>query len=223
MEQMEGVDLANIGIIKSSASPELLKILGDEITKIQSDFSKAVPKNKTLAGNVLHEYELFDSHHALEQKTREMSMMHQELYGKNYNAGMNTHTSILGKENKVDLRLKSAWVNFQQKGEFNPMHNHTGMYSFVLWYKVPYYTKFEEAAGPGRKSNNNLAGKFQFAFTNILGNVTGADIPVDKLWEGQILLFPSALMHSVYPFYTSNDYRISISGNLFVESKNVIK
>lgn len=222
---MEKVDLANIGIIKSSASPELLKIIGDEIAKIQSDFSKAVPKNKTLAGNILHEYELFDSRTALEQKTREMAMMHQEQYGRNYSAGMDTHTTILDKENqsKVDLKLKSAWVNFQQKGEFNPMHNHTGMYSFVLWYKIPYYLKFEEAAGPGRKSNNNLAGKFQFSYTDVLGNISGASIPVDKLWEGQILLFPSALMHTVYPFYTSNDYRISISGNLFVELKNVIK
>jgi hypothetical protein len=222
---MEKVDLANIGIIKSSASPELLKILGEEIAKIQSDFSKAVPKNKTLAGNILHEYELLDSCNALEQKAREMAMMHQEVYGKNYSASMGTHTTILdtANEGKIDLKLKSAWVNFQQKGEFNPMHNHTGMYSFVLWYKIPYYLKFEEAAGPGRKSNNNLAGKFQFSYSDVLGHISGAVIPVDKLWEGQILLFPSALMHTVYPFYASNEYRISVSGNLFVELKNASK
>jgi hypothetical protein len=71
-------------------------------------------------------------------------------------------------------------------------------------------------AGPGRKSRNKLSGKFQFHYTNILGNITGITLPIDNKWEGQILLFPSLLNHSVYPFYSSDDYRISIAGNLFL-------
>ena len=39
-------------------------------------------------------------------------------------------------------------------------------------------------------------------------------LPIDKAWEGTMILFPSSLNHNVYPFYTSDDYRISISGNL---------
>ena len=159
----------------------------------------------------------------LEEKLREMAMMHQEVYGKSYNAGLNTHTTILDKKSNVDLRLESAWVNFQKKGEFNPMHNHTGMYSFVLWYKIPYFSSIEEKASPGRKSNNNLAGKFEFIYSNILGSVTGAMIDVDRQWEGQILLFPSMLNHTVYPFYSSDEYRISIAGNLFIKPKYEFK
>jgi hypothetical protein len=213
---MEKIDLTNIGIIKSQASPELLSIVGAEISKIQSDFSKGVPKNKTLAGNILHEYELFDCHDALEIKTREMAMMHQEEYGKSYTTGLNAHNTLLEKGKIPSLKLNSVWVNFQQKGEFNPLHNHTGLYSFVLWYKVPYYENIEATASPGRRSKNNLAGKFEFQYTNILGNITGIQIPVDKQWEGQMLLFPSLLNHQVYPFFSSNDYRISVSGNLFL-------
>ena len=213
---MESINLSNIGIIRSTASPELMAIVGAEISKIQSDFSKAVAKNQTLAGNILHEYELFDSCPALEIKTREMAQMHQEAYGENYTTGLNAHTNILEDGKKPNLKLNSAWVNFQQKGEFNPLHNHTGLYSFVLWYKIPYYLNIEEMAGPGRKSKNQLSGKFQFHYTNILGNITGEALPIDKQWEGQILLFPSLLSHSVYPFYSSNDYRISIAGNLFL-------
>jgi hypothetical protein len=213
---MESINLSNIGIIRSTASPELMAKVGAEVSKIQSDFSKAVAKNQTLAGNILHEYELFDSCPALEIKTREMAQMHQEAYGENYTTGLNAHTNILEDGKKPNLKLNSAWVNFQQKGEFNPLHNHTGLYSFVLWYKIPYYLNIEEMAGPGRKSKNQLSGKFQFHYTNILGNITGAALPIDKQWEGQILLFPSLLSHSVYPFYSSNDYRISIAGNLFL-------
>jgi hypothetical protein len=37
---------------------------------------------------------------------------------------------------------------------------------------------------------------------------------VDKEWEGKIALFPAKLNHLVYPFYTSDEPRISISGNI---------
>jgi len=216
---METINFSNIGIVRSTASSELLAIVGAEVSKIQSDFSKAVPKNKTLAGNILHEYELTDCCSALEIKTREMAMLHQEAYSDNYTTGLNAHTNILEDGKIPKLKLKSAWVNFQQKGEFNPLHNHTGLYSFVLWYKIPYYSNIEQNAGPGRKSKNQLSGKFQFHYTDILGNITGTALSIDKQWEGQILLFPSLLNHSVYPFYSSNDYRISIAGNLFLVSE----
>jgi hypothetical protein len=217
---METINLSNIGIVKSRASPELLAIVGAEVSKIQSDFSKAVAKNQTLAGNILHEYQLLDCCPALEKKTREKAMLHQETYRDNYTTGVNAHTTILEKGKIPKLKLNSAWVNFQQKGEFNPIHNHTGLYSFVLWYKIPYYSNIEEKAGPGRKSKNQVSGMFQFHYTDILGNITGAGLPIDKKWEGQMLLFPSLLNHSVYPFYSSNDYRISIAGNLFLVSED---
>ena len=44
--------------------------------------------------------------------------------------------------------------------------------------------------------------------------MNNSPIPVEKGWEGKLVMFPSLLMHSVTPFRTSDDYRISISGNL---------
>ena len=32
--------------------------------------------------------------------------------------------------------------------------------------------------------------------------------------EKKIIMFPAGLNHVVYPFYTSDDYRITISGNV---------
>ena len=101
---MERVDLSNIGIIKSQASPELMKIVGDEVFKIQSDFSKATARNHTLAGNIIHEYQLFDCVTALENKTKEMAMMHQECYGQSYSTGLMAHTTIPNKNNKPNLK-----------------------------------------------------------------------------------------------------------------------
>lgn len=48
----------------------------------------------------------------------------------------------------------------------------------------------------------------------MFGEIREVEFPVDKLYEGQIFLFPSCLQHMVYPFTSSDDYRISISGNL---------
>lgn len=213
---MQAIDLPNIGVIMAEASPELMSAVGAEVEKIQADFSKAVPNNKTLVGNIVNEYLLFDCRNAIETKVREMAMLHQETYGKSYNVGLGSHVTEQDKSKKIDLKLGNVWVNFQKKHEFNPIHNHTGMYSFVLWYKVPYYANIEEHAGPGRKSNSNRAGKFEFNYTNILGNITGSVIDVDKNYEGKICLFPALLNHTVYPFFSSNEYRISVAGNLFL-------
>jgi hypothetical protein len=48
--------------------------------------------------------------------------------------------------------LSGLWVNFQKKGEFQPIHNHSGMFSFVIWMDIPYHSK-DEAKLPFAKSN----------------------------------------------------------------------
>ena len=59
-----------------------------------------------------------------------------------------------------------------------------------------------------------LASTFQFVYTQILGKVVNFPLFVENGWEGRIVMFPSKLLHIVYPFQTSDDYRISIAGNL---------
>ena len=49
---------------------------------------------------------------------------------------------------------------------------------------------------------------------NQLGNITSHAVPADNEWEGKMALFPAQLNHQVYPFYTSDEYEISISGNV---------
>jgi len=75
----------------------------------------------------------------------------------------------------------------------------------------------EELSLPNCKNSNApLNSLFEFIFTDFLGRIVSNKINVDKSYEGTIIMFPSALNHTVHPFYTSDDYRISISGNLVV-------
>ena len=52
-------------------------------------------------------------------------------------------------------------------------------------------------------------------YTNVYGQLMSHQIPADESYAGKIILFPAKLSHTVYPFFTSDGYRISISGNLF--------
>jgi hypothetical protein len=117
------------------------------------------------------------------------------------------------------IGLFNLWVNFQKKHEFNPVHVHDGLFSFVIWHKVPYTMDAEKANFPNMKEGDIKAGMFAFLFTDPMGRVTQETLPVDKTWEGKIALFPANLNHQVYPFYTSDEYRISISGNLGFQAK----
>ena len=47
----------------------------------------------------------------------------------------------------------------------------------------------------------------------VKGGVDNVTLNVDKSFAGKILMFPSYILHEVFPFYTSDDYRITISGN----------
>ena len=66
-----------------------------------------------------------------------------------------------------------------------------------------------------KHSNTPRPGYFSFSYTNIFGEISNCDIAVDKKDEGRILFFPSKMVHQVFPFYTSDEYRITVSGNVY--------
>ena len=55
----------------------------------------------------------------------------------------------------------------------------------------------------------------------IVRSVGATPIEVDKSYEGVCCFFPSKLKHMVYPFYTSERKRVSISGNISLAFKNI--
>lgn len=126
----------------------------------------------------------------------------------------------VSKSTRYQLYLDSLWVNKQKKHEFNPIHFHSGALSFVIWLNIPYELEdetnhFPLISGTSPENKDNFyTSKFCFVYTDVLGQIKQFPVPVDKTFEGTILMFPSSLQHTVYPFYTSDDYRISVSGNI---------
>ena len=112
-------------------------------------------------------------------------------------------------KNNKRFEFIDSWLNYQKKHEFNPIHLHDGSLSYVVWIKIPYDISNE------LKLPNNLNTKvarnsiFEFTVDD-----TSFGIFVNSSMEGQIIIFNSKYLHQVYPFFTSDEYRISLAGNL---------
>ena len=111
-------------------------------------------------------------------------------------------------------RLETFWVNFQKENEVNPPHNHTGLFSFVIWVKIPTDWKEQHSLPISANSTSPVASNFEFHYTSMLGHLAKHTYLLDKTSEGQMVFFPAKLAHTVYPFYNCDEERISISGNI---------
>jgi hypothetical protein len=188
----------------ATVPPEVSSKL-DEIVK-QKHTIKA---NHDLAGNIKNEFMIPDAKPIIWPL---LDILIKE-WAKKYPSEFARLGSMSNQE-EFRLMLFNTWVNFQKKHEFNPIHTHDGVFSFVIWHKVPFTQKDEYARFPNMKEDQIKAGHFAFVVTNQMGKIIQHDMCVDNTWEGKMALFPADLNHIVYPFYTSDEYRISISGNV---------
>jgi hypothetical protein len=196
----------NIGIVATKLSDEDLQPIKDEIKEIQNNFAKYDKRNKDLAGNIEHEYKLNKTHKYIENLVKPYINEYEKQ--SNYLSTMNILSGNL------PLGMWDApWVNFMKKHEFNPSHIHTGVYSFVIWIDIPYNIEEEKSQNYCKNASQPLPGHFQFLYTNSLGRIATYNIPVDKTYNNTMVIFPCSLTHAVYPFSTSDKYRISVSGN----------
>lgn len=200
--------LPNLGVLQSTLNSEQIKPIWDEVNEIKDQFNLAQTFNSNLAGAIDKEYKLIKSREYIENLISPLCVCYDNHFR------FFQKMSLLS-ENKP-LYLESAWVNFQKKYEYNPVHNHSGVFSFVIWLNIP-YKQDEKNISPGRKSNDPSAGQFDFIFTNILGEIDSLTVDCDSTKENMILFFPAKLNHCVHPFFNSEEYRITVSGNFKIE------
>jgi len=192
------------GAVTAEVPKPLMKWLKDGAVKAKKEAIKA---NADLIGHIKEEYYYKDISPAFEK-----FLMDECLSQKNC---LNYTESLRFLSKSAPCYLHDLWVNFQKKYEFNPPHKHSGIYSFVIYLQIPFDLKKEEELYPAlNHENHNHTSKFAFVNTNTLGDIFCQCLSVDKSFEGKIILFPSKQIHQVFPFYTSNKYRISVSGNI---------
>jgi hypothetical protein len=180
---------------------------------------------KNLAGNISHSYILKDPQKMIYQNI--IKFLHDPDSHPQIYESMNMEIKNVYRRNggtqgiEMEPQLDGLWVNFQKKGEFQPIHAHGGMFSFVIWMDIPYHYK-DEAKLPFAKSNSHIPPGGNFSFLTASGTsreVKPTNIEMSPEMNGYCCFFPSDLCHQVYPFYTSDKDRISISGNIHYHPK----
>lgn len=184
----------------------VLQPITDEVNEIKNNFltHKSQDASFGLAGNIKNEYWLKNNWDLVEKVVLDQlkqwdNSCDNTIIGENSRKLGITHS---------DLKLNSLWVNYQSKFEFNPIHCHNGLYSFVIWLDIPYTLEEERQRLPNVRIN--LCGQFSF-ITESGDDIT---LEVDKSYNGTMALFRASQLHQVYPFYTSDNYRITVAGNL---------
>lgn len=141
-----------------------------------------------------------------------------ETYLSDFSKEYVNHFKIKSPEH-YNVRITSAWLNLQKKHEFRPLHRHIGhsQLSFVTYVKIPYDLELEDNHPGHTKASVYRNGRIEFWFNKLSGEPGALRLDIDKTWEGKTILFSSSLFHSVYPFYTSDEYRISLAGNILLD------
>ena len=108
-----------------------------------------------------------------------------------------------------ESHLNSAWVVSQHENEYNPLHNHTGCDISGVIYLKPPDTK-------GRRNIESKKGKEDndgdITFVHSAMGQRNHDILEKGIFTitpqvGQMVLFPSYLLHTVYPFIGKEERR----------------
>ena len=178
--------------------------------------AKKNPKsyNSTLAGNISSSLSLDDTDNWFFEQTI-------LLLSRKFQQGV-AQTNLeqarifkMGVAPSVPVCMSDFWVNFMKQHEFNPLHNHAGLYSFVIFMKIPYDWREQYEIPFVKHSNNPAAGNFEFVVPNMMGPLPHrVPYKLDSSFEGTMLFFPAEIGHTVYPFYNCEEERITISGNI---------
>ena len=118
------------------------------------------------------------------------------------------------------MTLDSIWSNIQEAREYNPVHQHTGNFSFVIYTRNDLEDLSVEEIQDNEYDNKvvdydnqrPLAGLIELFYGegNWMNWTSFQHIPK----RGDILIFPSWLRHTVYAHYESGKIRISVAGNV---------
>ena len=169
--------------------------------------------NYTLAGNITSSYTLMDRGDWFWMNVlRPLCIVYKEKF---LNLGKKIPTNT-----KHPYKLDDWWVNYQKQHEFNPLHHHKGIYSFVIWMKIPKDIGFKKQKNIkiSLHSNSPTPGVFEFLYIDILRNTQIQKYKLEPEDEGRMLFFPSQLSHAVYPFFNCDEERISVSGNIILDT-----
>lgn len=202
----------NIGYVIDKIPDSILIDIAEEVKKIDLSQDNLDKKTELFLGNVKHKYNL-DKVKSFEKYITFLANQYGLAFPSFFTDIKNEYD--LNNDSKImKIEFSKLWVNFIKKHEYFPCHSHKGKLSFIMWLQVPF--SYEDEL---RCSNNfgydPTVSSLQFIFPSFQASgINKVQINADKKYEGKIIMFPSYLNHIVYPFYSSDEYKISVNGYL---------
>ena len=200
--------------IETSLSEETIDYLW---SMIEIEVENAQMVQHMLAGQISKSRYISDKDNWFYETT--LKKLTEKIFYQDWN---NYYKYIVEKEESLpEFKMEGFWVNYQKQYEFNPPHDHSGLYSFVVFMKIPTHWKEQHALPISINSNNPCASDFQFLHDFYgSGKIITTNYSLSPEDEGNILFFPAWLKHQVFPFYECEEDRITISGNIIINVPN---
>ena len=206
MKYCEPAELPNFGVIEAELEQEDIDYLwklvhkyshnakweGNRLISIEEDF-KQFPLNdddNLFQNNVL----------------RPCTDKYFETYGCPFKQ-KTTHTH--------ELAFSRFWCRASLDGDYQSIHDHQGIFTFVVWLTVPFEGADERQVQAGFRPE---ASDFVLVYPDTCGQLQKRNFVLGKGAEGKMLFFPSDIIHIVYPHYTTQEYRIALAGDVALNS-----
>jgi hypothetical protein len=124
----------NPGYILYQASDLELASLREEVEQIAENRGQGWQSAQSvLVGSIEHEYHLTASRNDVFNLVLPLAQQYVREF--NYQSKID-RLGIRDRGQPLELGLGGLWVNYQQRGEFNPVHQHDGVFSFVIWLQI---------------------------------------------------------------------------------------
>ena len=124
-----------MGITNWQKSKDFLNAIGVNAIDVPKDIfqslkeiglkSKTVKYNKNLVGHIKEEYEILNYTPDIKNFIEKQVSANPVYANINRKYNANKHSS--------PIVLDRIWINFQNKYEFNPLHDHSGCASFIIF------------------------------------------------------------------------------------------
>lgn len=201
-------------ILKATMSPDMVATLNGHADAIRSSKEQLEARDwsRHLAGVVSHEINVSDMIRATPAFSDFLFDIARVYAYRCENALLHftdyASTDAL-RDTTLRIDIKEGWINDMSAGDYNPVHFHQGChFSSVGFLALPPDYEAEFAAG---KTRQHTAGCLQFIDSRSAVGVK--NLFTVKPAVGDFYLWPSWMLHCVYPFKSSG-IRRSIAVNL---------
>jgi len=198
--------------IDTRLQPEEMDFLWNAISESTKE---SINYNHALVGNISKSELVKDNDNWFYKSA--LKKLAERLFYDDWNNYRKYH--IVKEEPQPKFEMNSFWVNYQKQHEFNPPHNHDGLYSFVVFMKIPTHWKDQHALLFSVDSKSSRVSDFQFLLGHAQGQIRPIPIPLCPKDEGRMLFFPAWLMHQVFPFFGTEEERVTLSGNIVLQEE----